>query len=131
MTGPMSRPRGDRTFFLRRSAEIELVKRQGRRVQTPLFNLQARRADGGPTRVGIVAGKRLGGAVARNRVKRRFRELARTVRPRLACGYEMLVFPRREAVTARPAILRDLWLSVLGREGLLVSESDRPCGGSA
>lgn len=127
----MGRLGGDRAFFLRRSAEIELVKRQGRRVQTPLFNLQARRADGSPARIGIVAGKRLGGAVARNRVKRRFRALARTVRPRLAVGYEMLVFPRREAVTARPAILQGLWLSVLGREGLLVPESDRPCGNSA
>src|SRR5579885_1066032 len=126
----MGPPGGERTFFLRRSVEIELVKRQGRRVQTPLFNLQARRAGGSPARVGIVAGKRLGGAVARNRVKRRFRELARTVRPRLVRGYEMLVFPRREAVTVRPAALRELWLSVLGREGLLVSESDRPCGSS-
>lgn len=126
----MARPGGDRAFFLRRSADIDRVKRQGRRVQTPLFNLQACRANDAPTRVGIVAGKRLGGAVARHRVKRRFRELARQVRPRLVASYQVLVFPRREAITARPAALRDAWLSVLGREGLLRVESDPACDSS-
>ncbi len=127
----MAKPGWERALFLKKGTDIERVKRQGRRVQTPLFNIQARQTCGAPTRIGIVAGKRLGSAVARNRAKRRFRELARQVRRQLVAGYEVLVFPRREAVTARPAVLRDLWLSVLRREGLLLPESNFLCGGSA
>jgi ribonuclease P protein component len=136
----MIRPLGDRRFFLRNSAEIERVKKEGRRLQTPLFNLLACPAattQSGPheeahrhSRIGIVVGKRLGQAVARNRAKRIFRELARWVRPRLVPARDLLVFPRREALTVPHAQLRDVWLSALRREGLLASTEDSSCNDS-
>ncbi|MDE3017661.1 MAG: ribonuclease P protein component [Nitrospirota bacterium] len=136
----MTRPLGDRRFFLRNSAEIERVKKEGRRRQTPLFNLLACPAaatqpescqdDHRHSRIGIVVGKRLGQAVVRNRAKRVFRELARLVRPRLVPAFDLLVFPRREALTVPHAQLRELWLSVLRREGLLVPAEDKSCGDS-
>lgn len=136
----MTRPLGDRRFFLRNSAEIERVKKEGRRRQTPLFNLLACPAaatqpescqdDHRHSRIGIVVGKRLGQAVVRNRAKRVFRELARLVRPRLVPTFDLLVFPRREALTVPHAQLRELWLSTLRREGLLAPAEDKPCGDS-
>jgi ribonuclease P protein component len=75
-------------------------------------------------------GKRLGMAVTRNRAKRRFRELARQVRHQLVQGQDLLVFPRRESLSARPPQLRDLWLSALRHEGLLVSRTDLRCDNS-
>lgn len=55
----------------------------GRRAPTPGFILLVRaRGDGDPlVRLGITVSRKVGGAVVRNRMKRRFRELARLVLP--------------------------------------------------
>ncbi|MEL7114161.1 MAG: ribonuclease P protein component [Pseudomonadota bacterium] len=51
---------------------------RGRRVVTPGFVLQGwNRKDGAPARVGFTCSKKVGNAVARNRAKRRLREIAR------------------------------------------------------
>src|SRR5437764_9893228 len=87
----MTRPSGDRVLFLRKSTDIERVKKHGRRFQTPLFNMLSCSSGSPETRIGIVVGKRLGGAVSRNRAKRLFRELVREVRQQLVSGRELLV----------------------------------------
>lgn len=121
----MVRPSRDRLFFLRKSGDIERVKRAGRRVQTPLFNLVSCASDWSDARVGIVVGKRFGPAVARNRAKRVFRELARQVRHRLVQRQDLLVFPRREALRVKHPFLRDTWTAALHHEGLLTTDSTK------
>ena len=121
----MRRPTDDRAFFLRMSAEIERTKRIGRRRQTPFFNLVSCASSFPRTRVGIIVGKRLGTAVVRNRAKRIFRELARWVRGDLAAARNILVFPRREALTHAQAALREAWVDALQREGLLKTGAER------
>lgn len=116
----MARPSEDRSFFLKKSGDIERVKKTGRRLSTPLFNLVSCRSDVPHARVGIIVGKRLGGAVVRNRAKRIFRELARQVRRQLAPG-ELLVFPRRGALTIRHQALRSAWLTALRQQALVRS----------
>lgn len=125
----MARHSRDRLLFIRRSAEIERVKRVGRRYQTPFFNLVSgpSSADGKPSRIGIVVGKRLGLAVTRNRAKRRFRELSRQVRPHLVSGRDMIVFPRREALIVSFQHLRDTWVAALSHEGLMNPNADLSC----
>ena len=54
----------------------------GLRHGTPGFHLQARaRGDENGTRVGFTCSKKVGNAVARNRAKRRLREVARLILP--------------------------------------------------
>lgn len=130
----MARQSRDRLLFLRRSADIERVKRVGRRFPTPFFNLvscPSSSPDAKSCRIGIVVGKRLGLAVTRNRAKRLFRELSREVRPHLVAGREMIVFPRREALSISFQQLRDTWLAALRHEGLMNPSLDMPCGNSA
>lgn len=83
----------DRRDFLRAAC--------ARRVATPAFILQARqRDDDGPTRVGFTCSKKVGNAVARNRAKRRLREVARHVLSRQGAPATDYVFVGRATVTA-------------------------------
>lgn len=90
--GDGGRPRGDSRPSRPRPQEtqrlISIAKRRdflaansATRVATPGFVLLVRdRADGDATkRLGVTVTKKIGGAVARNRMKRRFRALARDV----------------------------------------------------
>ena len=72
------------------------------RVPTPAFLLQARkrRADEpeGTIRVGFTCSKKVGNAVARNRAKRRLREIARAVLPvEGKDGWDYVLIGRKDA----------------------------------
>jgi ribonuclease P protein component len=80
---PRPRPQeAQRLNILRRRSDF-LAANAGRRTATPGFVLLVRdRGDGDPSkRVGFTVTKKIGGAVVRNRMKRRFRELAREIIP--------------------------------------------------
>lgn len=84
-----------------------------RRQGAGSFLLQARdRRDGtDKVQIGFTASKKIGNAVARNRAKRRLREVARAVLPRLAQpGWDYVLVARPDATIARPfaALLADL-----------------------
>ena len=89
-------------------------------MSCPLFTLLYRRNALDHTRVGVVVGRKLGGAVWRNRSKRRFRELARLSLPQLPAGLDLLILPRRESVTEPAQYLRESWQALLARAKLLV-----------
>jgi len=80
-------------------------------VVTTAFVLQARaRSDGGTGGVGFTASRRVGGAVARNRARRRLKALAaKVLAPRARAGWDYALVARPEAVT-RPwaALVVDL-----------------------
>lgn len=63
----------------------------------------------GPARVGFIVGKRVGGAVVRNRVRRRLREIMRHRLRVLLPGWDLVVIARPPAADATSADLaRDL-----------------------
>ncbi len=62
---------------LNRSDDIRATVRQGVRVGRPSLVVHALATDTPPSRAGFVVSKQVGGAVVRNRVKRRLRHLAR------------------------------------------------------
>jgi ribonuclease P protein component len=74
-------------------------------------------ADGG-VRVGFTASRKVGGAVVRNRVRRRLRAVAETVLPRLGQAGHDYVLIGRAATADRPfgALIADLE-TALGRLG--------------
>lgn len=70
----------------------------------PGFVLQARkRAEaGGGMRIGFTCSKKVGNAVARNRAKRRLREVARAVLPEAGVpGWDYVLIGRRDETAAR------------------------------
>jgi ribonuclease P protein component len=90
---------------------------QARRQATPGFLLQARpRGDGSAAvRVGFTCSKKLGNAVARNRAKRRLREVARAVlRQGGQPGWDYVLVGRPQATAGREfaALLGDMEMAL-------------------
>ncbi len=96
--------------LLKRADFLRLSR--GRRWSAPGLVLQMAPTPepSGALRVGFTATKKLGGAVARNRVKRRLREAARAVLPLLGQKGHDYVLVGREATADRPfvALIDDL-----------------------
>jgi ribonuclease P protein component len=74
------------------------------------------------TRFGFSTGRRLGGAVIRNRIRRRLREILRALGPRLRPGSDVLVVARPPAVAATFQELRQALERLLRQSGVLRDE---------
>ncbi len=88
--------RSDKPAHLKKAWEFQHVRRQGRSAGTALLTLGW--AANGLTccRLGYAVGKRIGGAVTRNRIKRRLREIIRLQikAGHLAPGYDLVLIAR-------------------------------------
>jgi len=63
-----------------------------------VFILRHASPGSGPSRLGIAATKKLGGAVVRNRAKRLIREVFR--RNKIAPGFDIVIIPKRSLLDA-------------------------------
>lgn len=90
---PESTGRVGRYRRLSGAVEFNKALRHGRRVRRGGVTLVCRRRGGGPPRVGLVAGRRVGGAVVRNRAKRRLRAALREVTLAEATDYVVIATP--------------------------------------
>ena len=81
-----------------------LAAARGRKVPMPGFILQARpRDDEAHVRVGYTCSKKVGNAVARNRAKRRLREIARAVITQQGQpGWDYVLIGRKSVTAERP-----------------------------
>jgi ribonuclease P protein component len=70
-------------------------------------------------RAGFVTPKHIGGAVVRNKVRRRLRNLVRTMQPRLRAGLWLVVVARPHAAKASYEQLKDEWLRLAERASIL------------
>jgi ribonuclease P protein component len=96
---------------LKRRAQFLRAAAAGRKAAMPGLVLQCLpRADTGVVRVGFTTTKKLGGAVVRNRSRRRLREAARLVLAEQRIVGVDLVLIGREGTKRRPftALLEDL-----------------------
>ena len=71
------------------------------------------------TRFGLATGKRLGGAVVRNRVRRRIREALRAMAPSFQPGWDVLIIARPAIVEADHQTLVETLRRLLRRGGVL------------
>ena len=106
-------PAGEPLGRLTRRAEFQRVSR-GRRASVETFTLQARRREGteseavADARVGLTVTKGVGGAVERNRVRRRLKEALRAAAPlETERDHDYVLMARREALGRRFAALVD------------------------
>lgn len=108
--GPQAFPKSVR--LLRRS-EFRRVYNEGQRRTAPLCTVFFRHNGLSQSRLGITVPVRLGGAVFRNRVKRRLREAFRLSQARIAGGWDIVLNPRAAVATAPFEELRSALLRLL------------------
>lgn len=81
--------------------------------------LYARKNHTATNRVGITVSKKLGGAVVRNRVRRRLREVYRLHEQQFVPGWDVVVVARSRCVTASFEKLTHAYLSLAEKAGIL------------
>jgi ribonuclease P protein component len=87
-----------RKFRLTRSTDFKRVRRTGKSYAHPFVVLMVQASEAPRVRVGVTAGRSVGGAVQRNRAKRLLREAIRPLLPDLLPGWDLILI-------ARPALL--------------------------
>ena len=98
--------RGDQR--LRRAGDHELVRREGQRIQMPLLTVWRAPGKMAQPRVAVVVALHGHSAVARNKLKRRLRQILRTeILPRASQSYDAVVSVRASAYSASFDALRD------------------------
>ena len=76
----------------------------------------------GVNRVGITAGKKLGHAVVRNRVRRRLREIYRLNEDKFTVGWDIVVVARSRCIDADFRKLTVAYLSLAEKAGILKAQ---------
>jgi ribonuclease P protein component len=102
-----------RTARLLRRIEYEAVYRGGKRRSSSQFVVFVRRNGTARSRFGSSVKKALGGAVVRNRIRRRIREILRLHRPEIPTGWDIVIHPRATVARIEFSRLTDELLSLL------------------
>ena len=120
---PPERPAGQdapavrRDLRLRRRKDFDSVFRGGRAWSNKLLVLRSLASDLPHNRIGFITSKRVGGAVVRNRVRRRLREALRPLP--MATSWDVVVSAKTAAAGADYQELKRAVIDLLARAGIL------------
>jgi ribonuclease P protein component len=116
-----------RVWRLRPHGEFDRVRQSGRSWSHPLLILIAQtRADESikQARVSVAAGKKLGGAVVRNRVKRKMRAAILEVYPHMPATIDAIIIARQPMIEASVGEIQQALSVTLQRAQLWLDQSD-------
>ncbi len=127
---PPWRPRGEtavkHTVSLKQNRDFRWLYAKGKTAASPCLALYCRKSRLPYSRLGITVGGKLGGAVTRNRLRRRIRELYRTNEDKLLPGYDIVVVARSRATAAPYQTLEQSFLKLAGKLGLTGGKEKAP-----
>jgi ribonuclease P protein component len=127
-SGPGKGAGSPRSARLLRHADFERVYKLGKRhfaAHMTVFFL--RRAEGQGLRVGFTVGRVLGGAVERNRMKRRLREAVRRHRRTVSAPADVVINPKGSLLRAEfSALLEEVELAFAVIQRKLTDPGPRP-----
>lgn len=119
---PSARLRLDKSARLHRAVDFAKMRREGESFHGKLIVLSVLKVDSaGAPRFGIVTSRRVGGAVARNRVRRRLREIVRQAQREIVRGVWLVLIARPAAAVAGLAALREDWTRLARRSSILAA----------
>jgi ribonuclease P protein component len=94
---------------LLKHSDFDRVYKQGRRHFSPHMTVFYLRQAEGEARIGFTVGRLLGGAVERNRIRRRLREAVRLRRAALKDAVDVVINPKKSVLTADfPVVLEEV-----------------------
>lgn len=102
--------------------EFRRIYRKGKSYVSPYLVLYCQRNRAGRTRLGVTVSTKLGKAVVRNRVRRRFREIWRLNLPDTVPGWDIILVARVRAVSTSYQKLDKAYRGRLLQAGLLREE---------
>ena len=105
--------------MLTRPQDFAALQSDGTLRSHPLLSVRFLRTGLEVTRFGFSTGRKLGGAVVRNRVRRRLREALRDMAPSFQPGWDVLIIARPALVDADHETLVGALRRVLTRGGVL------------
>jgi len=97
--------------------EFRAVYDNGRRVSCACLTMFALASGLEQSRIGLTVTRKIGGAVQRNRVKRRLRDIFRRNRARLVPALDLVINVHRPILESSTADLERQFLSCFGRLG--------------
>jgi ribonuclease P protein component len=101
---PRGPAKGDK---LVRKADFDAVYRNGKRRSSSHFTVFLKANDLPQSRFGFSIKRALGGAVVRNRMRRRMREVVRLHREEISAGWDFVIHPKANVATAAFAALEN------------------------
>jgi len=104
---------------LRRRNDFQVVVRDGITRSSRLLVVRALATGAPVTRIGLATPGTIGGAVQRNRVRRRLRGLVRARYGEMGAGWDLLIVARPEAATADFGELGEALSGLLRHAGVL------------
>lgn len=107
------------TVSLKENRIFRRLYAKGKSGVSPTMVLYCRKNGRKESRLGLTVGTKLGGAVVRNRVRRRLREIYRLHEGELLPGYDIVVVARVRAVHSRYAVLERDFLRLAKKLQLL------------
>ena len=106
-------------FRLTSSNDFKRVRRFGKSYAHPLVVLVALPNELAVTRIGVAAGRSLGGAVKRNRAKRRLRAAIQPLLDKTITGWDVILIARRPLLEAPFQEICSALETLLGKANLL------------
>jgi ribonuclease P protein component len=88
-----------------RRGDFDVAYRNGKRRSSSHFTVFLRANQMPLSRFGFSIKKALGGAVVRNRIRRRLREIVRCHRPEIPAGWDIVIHPKSTVARAEFAAL--------------------------
>jgi ribonuclease P protein component len=106
-------------YRLTRSTDFKRVRRTGKSYAHPFVVLMVQASEAPRARVGVTAGRSVGGAVQRNRAKRLLREAMRPLLPDLLPGWDLVLIARPALPTKSLQDIRQVITGLLRRAQIM------------
>lgn len=106
-------------YTIKLNKDFKTAYYHGKAFVHPLLILYVRKNREKTCRIGITTGKKVGGAVQRNRSRRIIREAYRSFQPQLTGHYDLVFVARKATAESNSNALREVMQQQLKKAGLL------------
>ena len=115
------------TTSLKRNHEFKRLYNKGNSAASHCVVVYCRRNGKKENRLGLTVSTKLGGAVQRNRIRRRLKEIYRLNEDKLKPGYDVVIVARTKSGTAPFSELEASMLSLLRKLDMIAGERIETC----